>query len=70
MLQHHDTPYGTGFVVPLPFDDALRMTRIALAGAGFGVVSEIDVAATMRHRLGREFRPYVILGACDAARIT
>ena len=66
MLRHHDTPYGTGFTLAAPYDDTLRATRLALAAAGFGIVAEIDIAATMRKRLGRELRPYVILGACDA----
>jgi uncharacterized protein (DUF302 family) len=65
-MRHHNTPYGTGFTLALPFDEAVRRTRDALAAAGFTVVAEIDMAATLRRRLGHELRPYVILGACDA----
>jgi uncharacterized protein (DUF302 family) len=47
------------------FDDALERTRAALAGQGFGILSEIDVAATLRAKIGVEVPPQVILGACN-----
>ncbi len=52
------------------FDEAVEKTRTALADHGFGIVSEINMAATLKEKLGHEMPPYVILGACrpNAAR--
>ncbi len=59
------TPYGIGTTVALDYDRAVERTREELAKEGFGVLSEINVAATLKKKLDVDFRPYVILGACN-----
>ena len=59
------TRYGIGTTVNLPYERAVARTRDELARQGFGVLTEIDVAATLKKKLDVTFRPYVILGACN-----
>ena len=59
--------YGTGKLVSASFTETLERTRTALADEGFGVMCDIDVAATLRAKLDVETDDYVILGACNPA---
>ena len=49
----------------LEFASAVERTREVLKEEGFGILTEIDLQAAFREKLGAEFRPYVILGACN-----
>ena len=60
-----ETAYGLKVKVPLAFDAAVRRITEALQAQGFGVLTTIDVQETLRVKLNRDFRRYVILGACN-----
>lgn len=57
--------YHFSKTLDLPFDEALTATREALGQEGFGVITEVDIRATMKAKLGEDFRAYTILGACN-----
>ncbi len=56
---------GLDTSVAAPLDEAIARTKAALKEQGFGVLAEIDVRQTLRDKIGVEFAPYVILGACN-----
>ena len=57
--------YAFGKTVAMPQEQAIQAVTQALAQEGFGVLTEIDVAATLKKKLGIERAPYKILGACN-----
>jgi uncharacterized protein (DUF302 family) len=59
------TAYAIPRTVQGAFDDVVERTRAALAEQGFGILTVIDVRATMQEKLGEEMDEYVILGACN-----
>lgn len=59
------TDYGFGIVTPLAFEEAVAAITAAIKQQGFGVLTEIDVRATLKQKLDIEVPPYVILGACN-----
>ena len=61
------TTIGYGFrrELNIPFNEAVQLTRNALAGEGFGILFEIDIKEKLKEKLGVDFRNYLILGACN-----
>ena len=57
--------YAFGKTVKSSYDETIRKATEALASEGFGVLTTIDVAATLKKKLGKDTKPYVILGACN-----
>jgi uncharacterized protein (DUF302 family) len=57
--------YALSITLRTSFEDAVERTRKALADQGFGVLTEIDVKATLKAKLGEDIEDYLILGACN-----
>ncbi len=57
--------YGLRVALPIAYDDAVERTTAALKDEGFGVLTTIDVKQTIKQKLDKDFRRYVILGACN-----
>lgn len=57
--------YYSSKVLSVSFDEAVARVTQTLKAQGFGVISEIDVAQTLKTKIGVDFRPYRILGACN-----
>jgi uncharacterized protein (DUF302 family) len=62
-----EVKYAIAERVAAGYDEAVSWARDALKEQGFGVLTEIDVKKTMKEKLDVEYRPYVILGACNPA---
>lgn len=60
-----ETPYGLRVEIPESYEQAIARATEALKAQGFGVLTTIDVRQTLKQKLDREFRKYVILGACN-----
>jgi uncharacterized protein (DUF302 family) len=60
-----ETNYGLRVTIPVPYDEAVGRATDALKAEGFGVLTTIDVQQTLKAKLDRDFRKYVILGACN-----
>lgn len=57
--------YGFGKMVAVSFPEAINQVTQALQGEGFGILSDIDVAAALKKKLNKDIPPYRILGACN-----
>lgn len=60
-----ETRYGLRVNADMPYEEALNRITAALQKEGFGVLTTIDVQQTLKKKLDRDFRRYVILGACN-----
>ena len=57
--------YYIATTLNLPFEKAIERTEAALKEQGFGIISRIDLQAAFKEKIGVDFRPYTILGACN-----
>lgn len=65
MISMPKTEIGIHISMPVSYENAIARVTAALKQEGFGVLTEIDVQATLKKKLGLEFQRYVILGACN-----
>ncbi len=61
------TGYSFSRLLPVSYAEAVAKVKDALKAEGFGILTEIDVKKTLREKLNRDFRDYIILGACNPA---
>lgn len=59
--------YYIATTLALPFDETIARTEAALQEEGFGIISRIDIQEALKTKIGVDFRPYLILGACNPA---
>ena len=57
--------YGMKRVVPFSYEEAVEKITTALSEQGFGILTEIDVKATLKQKIDQDFTKYIILGACN-----
>lgn len=57
--------YYKSAILRAPFDEAIERTEAALKEEGFGIISRIDIQEALKTKIGVDFRPYTILGACN-----
>lgn len=65
MSGYLQTQIGFEIRLQIPFDEAVELLTNALKQEGFGVLTRIDVKSTLKEKLNEDFRPYLILGACN-----
>ncbi len=58
-------PYAISIMLDLTYAEAVPRVKAALQGQGFGTLTEIDVRATLKEKLGADMEPYLIIGACN-----
>lgn len=57
--------YYIAATLEMPLPEAVSRVEVALKAQGFGVLTRIDIAATLKEKIGADFHPYMILGACN-----
>jgi len=65
MSQAKKGPYGYARTVDMPYEQAIERVTATLKEQGFGILTEIDVKATLKKKIDQDFTKYVILGACN-----